>query len=152
LYVHPSGDERIKLEEKDFNSLMGKVESKILELVLGGKEAPEALWYSYSGGRGLIAPKDQKSSEQITQMITSIMLKGKKGFRVWHKGQFGETRLVTGLIGERVANMGSGADILKCLLRQNKLEGNAQSPKISEVLRFAAGKSTCNTASTLSPR
>ena len=115
-------------------------------MLLNEVAVPEGmcLWKRWKDGRGLICVKDEETSEFMCKLINETKIKGNE-FRAWHRGEFGEGRLVTAFLNGPAFQRTSGEDIVKLVFKQNKLPGRSTGVLTKDstdgrLLRFFADK------------
>ena len=113
--------------------------------LLSGEEIPDRiLWRSWKDGRGLIAVEDKETSDAVCKLIGQIQIQ-KTSFRAWHRGEFGEGRLVTCHLEGNVWKDYTKDTLMDLLLKQNKLPGRYTGAIITatdcgRLLKFFADK------------
>ena len=129
LYVHKGTKERAAIEKDVFYKLMDKYQSKSMDKVFEDITFPnKLLWHSWKDGRGLVAVGDKETSDYFIKEL-SVLKVGKDVFRAWHRNQVSEGKLVSvWLAGNGYARF-KPEHIIKALLKQNGLEGQATGAK-----------------------
>ena len=146
IYVHYGTKERAALSEALFYKLWDRIDTMTVGMIVNGEEVPDGmcLWKRWKQDRGLICVKDEESSKFVCKLVNQTKVKG-HSFRAWHRGEFGEGRLVTGFLGGSTFQSRSGEDIVKVLFKQNSLRGRTtgvvtKDDQEGRLLKFFADK------------
>ena len=124
LYIHTGVKERSPITEDDFYKLWDRIDYKTMDKMLEDEAVPGdgVLWKKWTQGRGLICVKDQESSDFVKELVSETKVKG-KSFKAWKRGDFGEGRRVTGYLKGNAHKGRSGDQLMKLLLKYNRLVG-----------------------------
>ena len=124
LYIHSGVKDRSPIEEDEFFKLWDRMDFKTMDLMLEDETVPGdgVLWKKWTQGRGLICVKDKESSDFVKKLVSETKVKGKT-FKAWHRGDFGEGRLVTGYLRGNAFKGRTGDQLMTLLVRCNKLAG-----------------------------
>ena len=124
LYIHSSVDERLPIEKEMFYKLYDRINVSILDKILKGEKVPDGIaWHSWSKGRGLVATKDQETTDWVIEAVKNTTVQ-KLPFCAWKQGSFSRGRLVTGHIKGNATKSLSHDKVMKVLIDQNGLKGN----------------------------
>ena len=124
LYVHSGVKDRSPITEDEFFKLWDRIDFKTMDKMLEDENVPGdgVLWKKWAQGRGLICVNDKESSDFVKELVSETKVKG-KSFKCWSRGEFGESRLVTGYLRGNAHKGRSGDQLMKLLVKQNKLAG-----------------------------
>ena len=130
LYIHQGKKERDPISRENFYKLWDLVAYKVLMEDMTGSKPHNIIWRSWSNNRGLIAVGDKETADVVMKKIneTTIMSPDKKeniGFKAWHRGEFGETYLVTGWLKGSHFKKFRGEQLMNIVINYNKLKGKA---------------------------
>ena len=94
LFIHKGDKVRERITREVWKVLLEKLNSKIFDLAVEGKDTPKVLFSGFKTGTGVIVPADKTSQELVINLIAETDVNGQL-FKAWPKGKEDEWLVVT---------------------------------------------------------
>ena len=94
VFIHTGTEVREKVTKEQWKLFLEKLNVKLFDLALEGKDTPNIEWSGHSNGTGVIAPMDAWSQGDVINLVNTIEVADVK-FTAWPKGKKDNKTFVT---------------------------------------------------------